>query len=425
MRLRRRRPATPKAGAEARSILAYREDVPSRSRIALLAALVLAACRPAGQAQGERPPGAARAERAVCKISYENDFLRAEGVGVFVAPGELLTCRHVVLGTDRVRIHARDGRTVEARAVLAESERLDAVLLEVPFDTERDAFLPLGTIPADTLPRPRVRAFLPARFVDDPEAGEGFGGRWWRGPILRRVAIPGGGELLGVALEVSPGHSGTPLLDDETLAVVGLGGFHRPVFAQTSRGNLAVRFFAVGADALRKRLTRFPRPVPLRKWSLDALRTPSGLVDAAGGAAGSINEKYPERLIARALEREPGHVEALVTRLTPRYLEILDRKDAAEEEVRSLLAEILEARRLARPRYAYDPLLVEQTWFWEARLRLRLGDRRGAEKALLAYTEGARFDPDGYTLLWRVAHDLGHDRTARAALRRFGLLVGD
>ena len=173
-----------------------------------LAAFVLAAVLPAVPVQAELtyslPALVARAKPAVVTVlAYDPDkALPSLGTGFFVAPGRLLSVRHLFAGATRAEVRTVGGETLPVAGLLAEELAWDLALVAVTTPAPSGEVLPLATA-------------LPAEGERVVTLGCPFGFEWSvsEGLVSALRELPETGVLLQHTAAVSLGSSGCPLLN--------------------------------------------------------------------------------------------------------------------------------------------------------------------------------------------------------------------
>ncbi len=175
---------------------------------ALVLAIALAPSLASAQADCDAPEPVCAARGAVFALSSPFDPLAS---AVLVAPGELVTNRHVVADETRVVLRLADGRRIEGEVVPG-AYRGDLVLVRVPglsgtpLARAEAGDGPLYAIGADA-PGGAIRVYTPGRLLAAPAAGK---------PRAR----------LHHTAESRPGNSGGALVDaaGRLVAIVTSGG---------------------------------------------------------------------------------------------------------------------------------------------------------------------------------------------------------
>jgi len=132
--------------------------------------------------------------------AHDNTLTR--GSGFFVAPDKIITNRHVIERSSRVEIHLLDGKKFPVKGVVAVDGEGDLALLQV--DVPKELAVPL----------PIVRAA--------PQEGEsivvignpyGLEGSVSNGIVSAVREIPGYGKIIQITASISPGSSGSPVVN--------------------------------------------------------------------------------------------------------------------------------------------------------------------------------------------------------------------
>jgi S1-C subfamily serine protease len=122
------------------------------------------------------------------------------GSGFFVAPGLILTNRHVADGTHRVDVVLRDGRNLVGSVIERAGGDIDLALIRVAADD----IAPLALAPAS----PRIGAWIAS-------VGHGVDSPWTftSGMISNVYRNRGGLAVLQTQIPLNPGSSGSPIVD--------------------------------------------------------------------------------------------------------------------------------------------------------------------------------------------------------------------
>jgi tetratricopeptide (TPR) repeat protein len=132
--------------------------------------------------------------------AHDNTLTR--GSGFFVAPDKVITNRHVIERSSRVEIHLLNGKKFPVKGVVAVDGEGDLALLQV--DVPKELAVPL----------PIVRAA--------PQEGEsivvignpyGLEGSVSNGIVSAVREIPGYGKIIQITASISPGSSGSPVVN--------------------------------------------------------------------------------------------------------------------------------------------------------------------------------------------------------------------
>jgi tetratricopeptide (TPR) repeat protein len=132
--------------------------------------------------------------------AHDNTLTR--GSGFFIAPDKIITNRHVIERSSRVEIHLFNGKKFPVKGVVAVDGEGDLALLQV--DVPKEFAIPL----------PIVRAA--------PQEGEsiviignpyGLEGSVSNGIVSAVREIPGYGKIIQITASISPGSSGSPVVN--------------------------------------------------------------------------------------------------------------------------------------------------------------------------------------------------------------------
>jgi serine protease Do len=195
--------------------------------------------------QGADIPAMIRnAKPAVVEIlayDKQNQLLKT-GTGFFISPnGVLLTNYHVISDAASVIAKTHDQEVYSLKSILAFSETSDVAELE--FLAKNRPFLSLG-FASKAVEGQRVLV------IGNPE---GLEGTVSDGIIS---AFRGGGTLIQITAPISPGSSGSPVLDESGNVI----GIATRIFKEGQNLN-----FAISAEAIRKAIQK-SSPEP---WLLD------------------------------------------------------------------------------------------------------------------------------------------------------------
>ena len=197
----------------------------------LPAILALALLPPAAPAQlpGDGEDGDADPFGAVVKlevVSRESDFVNpwlsstsaADGSGVVVAPGRILTCAHCVADATHIRVRKNNEDSLYQGALEFVDNDCDLALVRV----EDPSFMH-GVTPMSIGETPALQDMVVA--VGYPLGGDGIS--FTRGIVSRIEDIRYShslSRLLGIQVDsaINPGNSGGPVIDASTLEIVGI-----------------------------------------------------------------------------------------------------------------------------------------------------------------------------------------------------------
>lgn len=126
----------------------------------------------------------------------------SRGSGFFIAPDRIITNRHVIERSSRVEIHLVDGKKFIVRGVLAIDGEGDLALLKVEVP------------PAFAIPLPIGRT-VPQEGESVVVVGNPFGleGSVSNGIVSAVREIPGYGRIIQITAPISPGSSGSPVVN--------------------------------------------------------------------------------------------------------------------------------------------------------------------------------------------------------------------
>lgn len=126
----------------------------------------------------------------------------SRGSGFFIAPGQVITNRHVIENAFRVDIHLANGAVFAVKGVLATDGEGDLAMLQV--DVPASAGVPL----------PMDRA-IPLEGESIVVIGNPFGleGSVSNGIVSAVREIPGYGRIIQITAPISPGSSGSPVVN--------------------------------------------------------------------------------------------------------------------------------------------------------------------------------------------------------------------
>ena len=125
----------------------------------------------------------------------------AQGSGFFTAPDRVVTNLHVIEGASRVEIHLSDGTSVSVGGVVAVDGGADLVLIQV-VRKSRSRALTIAT----RLPREGESVVV----VGSPL---GLEGSVSNGIVSAVRELPNFGHLIQITAAISPGSSGSPVVD--------------------------------------------------------------------------------------------------------------------------------------------------------------------------------------------------------------------
>lgn len=182
-----------------RPFLVICDRVPRLLELALLVLLT----SPFVPAQESLPDLVSRIQPSVVAlVTYdEKGDEVARGSGFFTAPNRVITNLHVIEGASRIEVHLSDAMSVPVEGVLAVDGGADLVLIQV-------------------VAQRRVRALLmSARLPREGESVVVVGNPLWlegsvsNGIISAVRDIPNFGHLIKITAAISPGSSGSPVVD--------------------------------------------------------------------------------------------------------------------------------------------------------------------------------------------------------------------
>src|SRR3954468_1035791 len=127
----------------------------------------------------------------------------ARGSGFFVAPDRIITNRHVIERSNRVEVHLLDGKKFTVRGVLAVDGEGDLALLQVDLPK---------TVTAAALP---IVKAIPQEGETVVVIGNPYGleGSVSNGIVSAVREIPGYGKIIQITAAISPGSSGSPVVN--------------------------------------------------------------------------------------------------------------------------------------------------------------------------------------------------------------------
>jgi hypothetical protein len=209
------------------------------------------------------------------------------GTGFFVAPGQVLTCAHVVLGSQApcaARVFAPGASAEGLPATLLGHSADDVALLSVPLSDNPCVLLDDRCAPHD----PVFLYGYPGQ--EDGTRGESVTAQC-EGPVLDSDAqgtrtfhkfTPGG---------VRPGMSGAPLLNESTGAVCGIVKRTRSI--EYDQGGLAIPLTAVSAafSGLAEENVAFHRATST--WKRAMKRSGAVLLQRLGAAPAALGDRIP------------------------------------------------------------------------------------------------------------------------------------
>ena len=159
-------------------------------------------------------------------VSRESDFVNpwlsstsgADGSGVVVAPGRILTCAHCVADATHIRVRKNNEDSLYQGALEFVDNDCDLALVRV----EDPAFMH-GVVPMSIGETPALQDMVVA--VGYPLGGDGIS--FTRGIVSRIEDIRYSqslSRLLGIQVDsaINPGNSGGPVIDAATLEIVGI-----------------------------------------------------------------------------------------------------------------------------------------------------------------------------------------------------------
>lgn len=309
------------------------------------------------------PDLVAKARRSVVTIiSYGTDDKRlTQGTGFFVAPRELVTARHVIEGAYRAEFKLPSGELLPVKAVLADDEKHDIVLLLPDVKEANIPHLQLGA----TKPRDGERIVI----IGSPF---GLGQTISDGIVSSLRTIPDVGEIIQTTAAISPGSSGSPLINMQG-QVIGVA-ISQVVDGQSL--NFAVPIKVVGL------LTKRP-PLSLRAWQERFINTE--LDRGLDAFAESDFEKALAHL-QKAVKADPQHPKAPVawSQIGHSLIELRRYQEAVNELTKAIKI---------YPNY--------ENLYW----RLAEANRALAhwEDAIAAYRQVIRINPDDYLAYYFLA----------------------
>ncbi|MFQ5903104.1 MAG: trypsin-like peptidase domain-containing protein [Candidatus Binatia bacterium] len=159
-----------------------------------------------GKAKKTVPDIARRHSRSVVLIYGQDEYEKtiSRGTGFFIqANGQLVTNLHVVKEAKKVLVRLFDGQTLNVRGVLAEIASADLVLLAV--DTQGR--------PVEPLPLARPGSAVPGQRIVVIGSPLGLQGSVSDGLVSAVRQVSGYGKLLQITAPISPGSSGSPVLN--------------------------------------------------------------------------------------------------------------------------------------------------------------------------------------------------------------------
>lgn len=144
----------------------------------------------------------------------EKGTLTSQGSGFFVSKsGHIITARHVLFGAHRARAKTSDGKVYQITKIVAEDERADLVRAVVDIPEKLVRPLPVGT----SIPKAGERIVV----VGSPL---GLEQTVSEGIVSAVREIPGFGTLIQITAPLSPGSSGSPVVNMQG-EVVGVATF--------------------------------------------------------------------------------------------------------------------------------------------------------------------------------------------------------
>ncbi len=126
----------------------------------------------------------------------------SRGSGFFIAPGKVITNRHVIEKSNRVEIHLMDGKKFPARGVLAIDGEGDLALLQVE--------VPPGMAVPLMIERTAPQEGESIVVIGNPY---GLEGSVSNGIVSAVREIPGYGKIIQITAPISPGSSGSPVVN--------------------------------------------------------------------------------------------------------------------------------------------------------------------------------------------------------------------
>lgn len=126
----------------------------------------------------------------------------SRGSGFFIANDKIITNRHVIEKSNRVEVHLIDGKKFPAKGVLAIDGEGDLALLQIDLPQNTAAALPL----VQTAPQEGESIVV----VGNPF---GLEGSVSNGIVSAVREIPGYGKIIQITAPISPGSSGSPVVN--------------------------------------------------------------------------------------------------------------------------------------------------------------------------------------------------------------------
>ncbi len=262
----------------------------ARALVLLSSAIVLMGSLIA-PAQDSIPAVVAKAKPAVVMIVTKDasDELLKQGTGFFIsADGQLVTSRHVIIGAHSAEVKTADGKTYAVTEVLAEDEEADIIKLMIEDGGRSSNGFPFLTL-APRLPVEGEQVVV----IGSPLALEGTVSD---GLVSAVREIPAIGHIIQITAPISPGSSGSPVLNLRG-EVVGIASF---LIEEGQSLN-----FAIPAEKIRALVPGAPRS--LNEWRFgtrDVLASVEGL---SQGLSRLSEEDYAGALsfFLKALEADP------------------------------------------------------------------------------------------------------------------------
>ncbi|MCH7849384.1 MAG: tetratricopeptide repeat protein [Planctomycetes bacterium] len=242
------------------------------------------------------PELVARVKPSVVTIlTYDADGQPAgQGSGFFIAEDRIVTNLHVIQGANRAELRLTSGAMFDITGVLADDERHDLVLLQVDLSTNGSTLTIKPLRLADTIPKEGERIAV----IGSPR---GLEQTVSDGIVSAVREIPGFGTIIQMTAAISPGSSGSPVLNmrGEVIAVA------RSIVVDAQSLNFAVAIEHVAAMQAGKlrRLNEVDRQAT--EGSDEALE------ELARGVAAYLANDYQKALVhfRRVIEIEPDDAE--------------------------------------------------------------------------------------------------------------------